>query len=155
MEITPEDFRRHFCLLSDDALLATNREDLVDIAKQCFDDEVSRRGLEAANAPKPGDLRDGERLVQIARFHFRGEFEAARALLRSALIPSKQGNRIGRRAELELPLMVPAAFAEQALELLRSRIPDEELAALAEATIAEADATEKGQQEEESGDPEA
>jgi hypothetical protein len=143
VKLTLEDIRRHFGQLSDDALLATNREDLVDPAKQCLDDEIARRGLVSANAPNPHELRDGEKMVPIAKFHFRSEFEAARALLRSAMIPSKQGNRIGRRAELELPLMVPAAFAEQALELLKSRVSDDELAALAEAAIAETDSTEK------------
>ena len=159
MEVTPEDFRRHFELLSDAALLKTNREDLVDIAKQCFDDEISRRGFDADGETTPGTLSDGDRLVQIARFHSRSEFELARALLRSASISSRQGNRIGRRIELELPLMVPAAFAVQALELLRSRISDEELDALAEAAIFENDATEEEQageeQEEASRDPEA
>jgi hypothetical protein len=154
VEITPEDFRRHFELLSDAALLATIRNDLVDIAKKCLDDEISRRGLDAANAPNPGELSDGERLVRIAKFHSRSEFESARALLRSAFIPSKQGNRIGRRIELELPLMVPAAFAEEALQLLQSRVLDEELAALAEASISEIEATENGQKED-SGNPDA
>jgi hypothetical protein len=154
VEISADDFRQHFELLSDAALLATNRSDLVDIAKQCLDDEISRRGLDAANAPRAGELSDGARLVRIAKFHSRSEFESARALLRSALIPSKQGNRIGRRIELELPLMVPAAFAEEALELLQSRVLDEELDALAEATIAEIEDTEK-EQEEDSGDPNA
>ena len=158
MEVTPEDFRRHFELLSDAALLEINREDLVDIAKRCFDDEISRRGLDAAKVPNSGKLSDAHRLVRIAKFHSRSDFELARALLRSASISSSQGNRIGRRIELELPLLVPAAFAEHALELLRSRISDEELAALAEAAIFEADAAEEEQaeekqHEEESRDP--
>jgi len=156
VEVTREDFRRHFELLSDAALLATNRGDLVDVAKLCYDEEISRRGLDAANAPNPGELSDGQRLVRIAKFHSRSEFLSARALLKSALIPSKQGNRIGRRIELQLPLLVPAAFAEEALELLRSRISAEELDGLAEAAISEMDAMEKEQQEQEAeGDPDA
>jgi hypothetical protein len=148
VEVVPEDFRRHFELLSDAALLKINREDLVDVAKQCFDDEISRRGLDAANETNLRELSDGDRLVRIAKFHSRSDFELARALLRSASISSRQGNRIGRRIELELPLLVPAAFAEQALELLRSRISDEELAAQSEATIFETDAAEEEQAEE-------
>jgi hypothetical protein len=137
LEVAPEDFRQHFELLSDAALLATDRELLVDIAKQCFDDEVSRRGLDTANQRTPGELSDRDRLVQIAKFHFRAEFEVAKALLKSESIPATQGSRIGRRIELELPLMVPAAFAQEALALLESRVSDEELAALAEETIEE------------------
>ena len=134
MEATPNDFRQHFELLSDTALLNTNREDLVHAARQCFDDEIARRGLDAAHRQ---ESCDDARLVQIAKFHFRPEFEVAKALLRSEGIPATQGNRIGRRIELELPLMVPTAFAGEALELLRSRVSDEELDAQAEDTVPE------------------
>lgn len=156
MEVTPEDFRQHFELLSDAALLATEREDLVEIAKQCFDDEVSRRGLDSANQTAPGELSDRDRLVEIAKFHFRSEFELAKALLKSESIPATQGSRIGRRIELQLPLMVPAAFAQEALALLQSRVSDEELAALAEETIAEGIVPENGavEAEETSDNPE-
>jgi hypothetical protein len=135
VEANPEDFRRHFELLSDAQLLATHREDLVEIAKQCFDDEVSRRGLDTAIQRTPGELNDRDRLVQVAKFHFRSEFRLAKALLQSESIPATQGSRIGRRIELQLPLMVPAAFAQEALALLQSRVSDEELAARAEETI--------------------
>ncbi len=144
MEVTSEDFRRHFELLSDEALLETNRNDLVDLAKQSYDEEVLRRGLNEPSAmdatirmdpttrPHSDKLADGDRFVQIAKYHFRSDFELASALLRSAGISCRQGNRIGRRIELELPLMVPASLAEEALELLRSSISDEHLDALAE-----------------------
>ena len=141
MEATPEDFRRHFELLSDEALLETNRNDLVELAKQSYDEEVQRRGLNEREESDPAvrarsaKLAEGDTFVQIAKYHFRPEFEIASALLRSAGITCRQGNRIGRRIELELPLMVPAAFAEEALELLRSRIPEEDLHALAETSI--------------------
>lgn len=103
MEATPEDFRKHFELLSDAALLATDRDLLVDIAKRCFDDEVSRRGLDTANQRTPGELNDRDRLVEVARFHFRSDFRLAKALLKSESIPATQGSRIGRRVELQLP----------------------------------------------------
>jgi hypothetical protein len=45
MEVTAVDFRKHFELLSDESLLETNREELVEVAQQCFDEEVARRGL--------------------------------------------------------------------------------------------------------------
>lgn len=156
MEATPEDFRKHFELLSDAALLATDRDLLVDIAKRCFDDEVSRRGLDTANQRTPGELNDRDRLVEVARFHFRSDFRLAKALLKSESIPATQGSRIGRRVELQLPLMVPAAFAQEALALLKSQVSDAELAALAEETIQENGAVEAEETglERESGDPE-
>jgi hypothetical protein len=145
MEATSDDFRRHFELLSDAALLETNRNDLVDLAKRCYDEEVVRRGLDtdATSEARPGTLSEDERLVQVAKYHSRSEFEVAAALLRSVSISCHQGNRIGRRIELELPLMVPAAFAEEALELLRSRISEEDLDAFAETTIPETAFTEE------------
>ena len=45
MEATSGDFQRHFELLSDAALLEINRHDLVELAKQRYDEEVLRRGL--------------------------------------------------------------------------------------------------------------
>ncbi len=134
MEATPEDFQKHFELLSDDALLDTKRDELVDVARECFDEEVSRRGLHVASRTNARKPREDYRYVQIAKFHFRSEFEVAKALLKSENIPATQGSRIGRRIELELPLMVPIAFAEQALELIRSKVPHEELDAVASAS---------------------
>ena len=52
MDISLEDFRRHFEILSDEALLATSREDLVETARACFDEEVVRRGLKKLAAFK-------------------------------------------------------------------------------------------------------
>ena len=159
MEVTPEDFRRHFELLSDDALLDTDREDLVDIARQCFDEEVSRRGLNvaddapgvAAEASEPR-ASDGEELVLLATFVSGDEVSLVRGLLESASIPSHVVNPLGSLAGIEFRLMVPAAFEEQALEVLEMQISDEDLAAQAEAAaMFEADPEE--QEAEESGDP--
>jgi hypothetical protein len=43
LRIDPEDFRRHYAMLSDNALLALNRADLIDVAQACYDEEVARR----------------------------------------------------------------------------------------------------------------
>jgi hypothetical protein len=45
MEIDPEYLRQQYSLLSDEALLAVNRADLVDVAQQCYDAELKARGL--------------------------------------------------------------------------------------------------------------
>jgi hypothetical protein len=140
VEVTPADFRQHFEILSDAALLETNREDLVDIAKQCFDEEVSRRGLNAENdsaeiAGQAGEPQaaGGDKMVLIATFVSGDEVNLARGLLESAAIPSHVVNPLGSLAGIEFRLMVPAAFEEQALEVLEMQISDEELAAQAEA----------------------
>src|ERR1035438_8773685 len=43
MRIDPEDFRRHYAMLSDQALFSLNRTDLIDVARACYDEEVARR----------------------------------------------------------------------------------------------------------------
>lgn len=48
MQIDLETLRRHYMSLSDDELLAIERDDLTDTAQKCFDQEVERRGLIAA-----------------------------------------------------------------------------------------------------------
>jgi len=140
VEVTPADFRKHFELLSDAALLETNREDLVDMAKQCFDEEVSRRGLdvmddspETAGQAREPQASGGDELVLIATFTSGDEVNLVRGLLQMAAIPSHVKNPLGSLAGIEFRLMVPAAFEEQALEVLEMQISDEELAAQAEA----------------------
>lgn len=45
MNVSADDFRRHFELLSDAALLTTNRDDLTAVAQSCYDEEVAHRHL--------------------------------------------------------------------------------------------------------------
>ncbi len=135
MEVKLEDFRRHFEILSDEALLATDRDDLVEMARECFDAEVSRRGLghdesEAAAVEEAGDV---DEMVLIATFGFPEEANMARGLLQSASIPSQIRNELAAVGGFEASLLVPASFEEQAIEILESQISDEELAAQAEA----------------------
>ena len=52
MQVDPEYLRRHYNSLSDEALLAFNRSDLVEIAQKCYDAELDRREL-APQAQRP------------------------------------------------------------------------------------------------------
>jgi len=45
MPLDPEYLRRHYAALSDEALLATDRADLVEMAQKILDEEVARRDL--------------------------------------------------------------------------------------------------------------
>ena len=139
MEVSLDDFRRHFEILSDSALLATNRDDLVESARACYDEEVARRGLNAPSSePLTGEVmaaerpHDADRLVLIASFNIPEEANLARGLLESAEIPFSLQNEYVALGGIELRLMVPSAFAEDALAVLDSEISDEELAAQAE-----------------------
>jgi hypothetical protein len=140
MDITLDDFRRHFELLSDDALLSTNREDLVDSARECYDEEVTSRGLNsspdeeiAGEETSVAEQPESDRLVLIATFNIPDEANLARGLLESAGIPFYLQNEYVALGGIELRLMVPSAVEEQALEVLGAQISDEELAAQAEA----------------------
>jgi len=51
MRIDPEDLRRHYESLSDEGLLDINRDDLVDVARGIYDQEIARRGLDGLAEP--------------------------------------------------------------------------------------------------------
>jgi hypothetical protein len=57
MPVDPKYLREHYASLSDDALQAINRGDLVAAAQQCYDDELRRR-RGARQIPEPQDVPD-------------------------------------------------------------------------------------------------
>jgi hypothetical protein len=142
VNVGPEDFRRHFGILSDAALLATRKENLVESAQKCYDEELVRRGLNS-EAPAAAGIASvdegseqagsGDEPVSIATFTVAEEASLARGLLQSASIPSHLANEYAGLGGFQLRLMVPAAFVEQALEILGAEISEDELAAQAEA----------------------
>jgi hypothetical protein len=156
VEVSLNDFQRHFEILSDEALLATDREELVEMARGCYDEEVSRRGLDIVEAEPvaveqtghPADPAD--EMVLIATFGYPEEANLAQGLLQSASIPSQIKNKLAAVGGFAASLMVPASFEEQALEVLAMEISDEELAAQAE----EAGMVEEEYEEEEDSAPE-
>jgi hypothetical protein len=52
MELDPEYLRRHYDSLSDEALLAVDRNELVEMAQTILDEEVGRRGLAPRGATR-------------------------------------------------------------------------------------------------------
>ena len=50
MPADPQYLRDHYASLSDEALLAIERDDLVDLAQRCYDEEVGRRKLASRTA---------------------------------------------------------------------------------------------------------
>lgn len=143
MEVSLDDFRRHFELLSDDTLLSTNREELVESARGVYDEEVARRGL---NSPPAEEIAEeahqanpAEELVLIATYLIPDEANLARGLLESAQIPFRLENELAPLGGFQLRLLVPKAFQAEALEVLDSEISEEELAAQAEAAGAMAE----------------
>jgi hypothetical protein len=141
MKADPDDFRRLYSSLNDDALLAIDRDELVPVAQECLDVEIGARGLaapveEEEDATAPNHL--GENLTIIASFDNPSEAGVARSLLRMAEIPCMLSTDLPLTSgvlnvAMDVKLYVPPEFAEQAIENLESEISDEELAAQAEA----------------------
>jgi hypothetical protein len=137
MNVSADDFRRHFELLSDAALLGTNRDDLTEGARTCYDEEVTRRGLDEPSEAIEEEVMQAEseeeQMVEIATFAVAEEASLARGLLDSAGIPLRIATNYVAMGPAEFHLLVPKEFEEHAIEILEHEISDEELAAQAEA----------------------
>ncbi len=144
MQVDPEDFRRRFEDLSDDALLAVNRGELVSVAQHLLDAELEKRGLAAV---APGAETAGEAVAEASpnpteelavadEFTSDQELAFARSLLRSADIPcyTDADFAVGAMGSTGgLRLLVPASLLEQAQEILDAPLSEEELDAQAAA----------------------
>jgi hypothetical protein len=142
MDVTAEDFRRHYALLSDEALLDIDPGELVELARNCHAEEVARRGLnqddselaeDPDSVPSSGSAEEAE-LVCIVEYDYVDEAEMARGLLEGEKIPVTIESEPGVAR-----LMVPQQFAEQSLRLLVTPLSDEDLEAQAEAAGFEED----------------
>jgi hypothetical protein len=143
MQIDPEEFRRRFEDLSDEALLEVKRDELVDVAQQLYDAELERRGLleeeeelaeEESGDGAPDNPQD--QMVLAAECGSMQEVQFARALLKSAGIPTyvqTDFSGILGATEEDTRVYVPASYLEQAKEILATPLSDEELEAQAEA----------------------
>lgn len=134
MDVTAEDFRRHYESLSDEALLDIDTGELTELARSCHAEEMTRRGLdsdavseEEAEDPALRPAQE-EEMICIVEYDYADEADLARGLLEASEIPVSVESEPGVAR-----LKVPAKFAEQALLMLASPLSDEELAAQAEA----------------------
>jgi hypothetical protein len=138
LEIDPNEFRRHYSELSDDALLDLNRDELVDLARDCYDAELANRGLHRESPPEPEvqAAEDEGDMVELTRFSSSSEVDLARALLASAAIPSYLENELAGKylpGSEGFRLFVAVTSLEDARQVLQSSISDDDLAAQAEA----------------------
>lgn len=143
MNVDPEDFRRHYAELNDAALLEVNPDELVEVARECYEVELARRGLRQEQTAAEPDA-EGE-MVAAGEYTSFEEAELGRMILESAEIPCRLENAYdayGRRVVADpafgrLQLLVPANLLEEArgclAALVEDPISDEELARQAEA----------------------
>ena len=145
MQIDPEDFKRHYAMLSDAALLEVDRDELVDVARALYDAELAERNLALAE-PQPvapplealaGHADDELQLV--GTFLSMEEANFARGLLQSADVPCSLENEFAAAysGAGALRLLVPASAYDRACEILETEISEEDLIAQAEAEAAE------------------
>ena len=141
MRVSAEELRQHYASLSDEALRSLDRSDLVDLARECYDVELARRGLiRKPDAEVPAEESgEADEPVVAGTFTYPAEAKLARAILQSGLIPCYLENEhtLGMNWSLTnaiggLRLMVPAPYLDQAGELLADAIPDEEHGTTAE-----------------------
>ncbi len=148
MQIDSDDFKRHYALLSDDALLDIDRDELVDAARICYDAELAERGLARpysdGNASAAEGLAHAEDQTEgglqlVATFLSLDEANFARGLLQSADVPCSLENEFSAAysGAGALRLLVPAAAYDRACEILEAEISEEDLIAQAEAEAAE------------------
>ena len=134
MQVDLDDFRRRYAELADEALLELDRDELVDLARDCYDAELARRGL-IRSSPPATEVQDQGELVELARFSSSSEADLAKALLESAAIPCYLENEVaGKTLGVTdgLRLFVPASLLDSAREILDAPVSDEELIAQAE-----------------------
>jgi hypothetical protein len=140
LHVDLDDFRHRYAELSDEALLELDRDDLVDLARDCYDEELARRGLRRSSPPAT-EAQDYGELVEAAIFSSSSDADLARALLESAAIPCYLENEFAAktlRVADGFRLFVPATLLGTAREILETPVSDEELAAQAEAEPAPA-----------------
>ncbi len=133
MHVDPEEFRKHYRELNNEALLSIKRDELSEAAQQDYDGELQKRGLTArASVFEIPEL--DEPLVTVATYMFPDEAKVARALLQSASIRCYLANEHSLAAVWTwtivlggLRLMVPVSQAEEVREILAAVASDEEI----------------------------
>jgi len=150
MKFSADDFKRLYAEMPDEELRSLAREELTEVARQCYDYELKRRGLEAKPprraiqpvvvpeeperiVPQSEDpleeaihaeveQEEEEDLAPAAIFTSREEAKAARGRLQSAAIPAFLEN--DTQAAGGFRLLVAASYVDQAREVLDAAQPD-------------------------------
>jgi hypothetical protein len=140
MKFSADEFKRLYAEMPDEELRSLVRGELTEVAQQCYDAELARRGLQATPlrrtiqpivaAREPEDIapeseevleqtieqEEEEDLAPAAIFPSREEAKAAKVLLQSAAIPAFVED--DTLAAGGFRLLVAASYVEQAREVL-------------------------------------
>ena len=124
MEPDPEDLRRHYASLSDEALGDIDPSELVDVARECYDEEIARRGLASPEAPDW--LEQG---ATACTFYAAAEAGDAREVLERHDIPCFIETRPLDSNRTEYQVMVPSRLTLKALSVLDKEVFNPEMEA--------------------------
>jgi hypothetical protein len=143
MQLDLEALRQHYDRLTDEALLEVARDDLTDMARDVYDAEISKRGIDlspeesSTDEPSAPAQESGEFEV-VAEFNDAGEAQLANSALRSAGIASQLESKVVRLVQGSIKILVPREDLETALEILAAPVSEDDLVAQAEAAGREA-----------------
>jgi hypothetical protein len=148
MPVDPDYIRQHYRSLSDEALLKIDRAELVEAARNCYDDELTQRKLEKrrvleADKPEPApewlhDAAEVYSCLVVAGTTPAQEMANARGVLEAAGIPchvqvkepeEEPESNFFKQAPEELVLMVPGRLNQQAASILDRDIFNEDFEA--------------------------
>lgn len=130
MKITPEELKASYRQMSDEELLAMNRAELTDVARQCYDGEIERRGLAAEADTESTGTEFDEPLIAVRNCASAEEAWGVVSALENAGIPARVGADNVRPADWltgevsRYPVAVPASHAEEARDFLSAERPD-------------------------------
>ncbi|HLJ50861.1 MAG TPA: alpha/beta fold hydrolase [Bryobacteraceae bacterium] len=130
MRVSADELRQHYASLSDEELVAIERDDLGEVARHCYDEEIRRRGLTPSDSrtsePEPDR---GDEPIVVRTFHATGEAKLAQSVLRSANIPCYVEDESSKWDLSGLRLMVPASYFDDARKLLNSEVRADDIEA--------------------------
>jgi hypothetical protein len=136
MKITADDLRRSYQAMSDEELLSMDQEHLTDIARQCLEEEMERRGLthRDPNAPPAPLDDDGNAWVSAGIFQYVEQARVFLPALEEAGIPFVLDENadviwVGSTALPAVRLLVPEDMLDDAQGVIEAHASREEILA--------------------------
>lgn len=136
MKITADDLSRSYQGMSDEELLAMDQGELTDMARQCLDVEMERRGLthRDPSAPHAPVEVDGDVWVSAGIFQFADQARVYLPSLEEAGVPAEleEGAEViwsGSSAFPAARVLVPGSMLEEAQIVIENYARREELLA--------------------------
>jgi hypothetical protein len=136
MKITADDLRRSYRSMSDEELLSMDQDHLTDIARQCLEEEMERRGLthRDPNAPPAPVDDDGNAWVSAGIFQYADQARVFLPALEEAGVPFVLDEEadvlwVGSSALPAVRLLVPEGQLDEAQGIIEAHASREEILA--------------------------